>query len=156
MIKIEIPGTGLKQIEHLVLDYNGTLAIDGNMIPGVKEKLNLLAEKISVHVISADTFGKAQDGLNEVCCEYIPTSDENQAKCKQDYVTKLGAQTVIAIGNGANDALMLKDAEIGIVLIQKEGASVNSLTNADIVCTEINDALDLLLHPLRIAATLRV
>ncbi len=156
MIKFEIPGVGLKQIEHLVLDYNGTLAVDGNMIPGVKEKLNILAASIIVHIVTADTFGKAQDGLKNVCCEYIPTSDENQAKCKQDYVKSLGADSVIAIGNGANDALMLKEAEIGIVMIQNEGASGKTVANADIVCTDINDALELLLHPLRIAATLRI
>lgn len=156
MIKIEIPGIGLKQIEHLVFDYNGTLAVDGNMIPGVKEKLNILAASVTVHIVTADTFGKAQEGLKGVCCQYVATSEEKQAEFKQDYVAKLGAHSVIAIGNGSNDSLMLKSAGIGIALIQKEGASAKTVANADIVCTEINDALDLLLHPLRIAATLRV
>jgi soluble P-type ATPase len=49
MIRIEIPGIGLCQIEHLVLDYNGTLAIDGNILNGVQEKLNLLASKLCWH-----------------------------------------------------------------------------------------------------------
>lgn len=156
MIKIEIPGIGLKQIEHLVLDYNGTLAVDGNMIPGVKEKLNILAASVTVHIVTADTFGKAQEGLKDVCCQYVATSEERQAECKQDYVVKLGAHSVIAIGNGSNDSLMLKDAAIGIALIQKEGASAKAIANADIVCTDIIDALDLILHPLRMAATLRI
>lgn len=155
MIKIKIPGTPPKQAEHLVLDYNGTLAIDGILIPGVKERLNALADIIMIHVLTADTFGKAQENLDGIRCECIIIQDIDQQLQKKEYIAKLGFQQVIAIGNGSNDALMLKNAALGIAVIQTEGTSLITLSNADIVCKDINDALDLLVNPLRIVATLR-
>ena len=155
MIRIEIPGMGLIQAEHLVLDYNGTLAIDGSVIEGVKEKLNILAEKINIHVLTADTFGKAANKLKEVYCKLTVLNGDKQALQKQQFINQLGNKKVIAIGNGLNDMLMLKDAVLGIAVIQKEGASSKTLFNADIVCKSISDALDLFVNPLRLAATLR-
>jgi len=155
MIEFKITGSENIKAEHLVLDYNGTLAIDGELIPGVKEKLNALANKINIHVITADTFGTAQKNLQNVLCKCIVLHQTEQQIQKKDFIEHLGIQKVIAIGNGSNDALMLKNAALGIVVIQKEGASVTSLKNADIVCQDIIDALDLLTNPLRINATLR-
>lgn len=155
MIRIEIPGKGSIQAEHLVLDYNGTLAIDGSIIDGVKEKLNNLAEKINIHVLTADTFGEAANNLKEVRCKLTVLNGDQQALQKQQFINQIGNNKVIAIGNGLNDMLMLKDAVLGIAVIQKEGASLKTLFNADIVCKNIFDALDLLINPLRIAASLR-
>jgi len=155
MIVIKIPGNNTITTEHLVLDYNGTLAIDGVIIPGVEERLNSLADKINIYVVTADTFGKAKASLNEVKCSCTVLSGSNQQLQKLQFITKLRKQKVIAIGNGFNDMLMLKNAAIGIAVIQKEGASLKTLLNADIVCKDINDALGLLMNPLRIAATLR-
>ena len=155
MIRIEIPGKGAIEAEHLVLDYNGTLAIDGSLIEGVKEKLNILAEKINIHVLTADTFGAAANNLKEVRCKLTVLSGDKQALQKQQFIKQLGNKKVIAIGNGLNDMLMLKNAVLGIAIIQKEGASSKTLFNADIVCKNISDALDLFMNPLRIVATLR-
>lgn len=155
MIRIEIPGKGSIQAEHLVLDYNGTLAIDGSIIDRVKEKLNNLAEKINIHVLTADTFGEAANNLKEVRCKLTVLNGDQQALQKQQFINQIGNNKVIAIGNGLNDMLMLKDAVLGIAVIQKEGASLKTLFNADIVCKNIFDALDLLINPLRIAASLR-
>jgi len=155
MISIKIPGQETIHAKHLVLDYNGTLAIDGMLIPGVKEKLNLLANQISIHVITADTFGKAAESLQEIKCTCIVPKAENMKEKKLQFITELGAENTIAIGNGFNDALMLENATIGIALIQKEGASLKTILNADIICTDINDALELLLNPMRVTATLR-
>ncbi|KHE92563.1 MAG: HAD hydrolase family protein [Candidatus Scalindua rubra] len=155
MIKIEIPGHKPIQAEHLVLDYNGTLAVDGLLKPGVQEILNSLAENISIHVITADTFGKVKNELKEIHCECIILNGNNQQGQKLSYIIKLGVEKVISIGNGMNDAMMLKNAALGIAVIQKEGASIKALLNAEIVCTDIIDALDLLRNNLRIIATLR-
>ena len=38
MIKIEIPGRETIEIEHVVLDYNGTIALDGRLIAGAAER----------------------------------------------------------------------------------------------------------------------
>jgi len=156
MIKIEIPGREIIQVEYLVLDYNGTLAIDGILIPGVEERLNRLADKVTIHVVTADTFGKAKRSLNDIRCSCEVIHGKNHQQYKKEFVSQLGAEKVIAIGNGLNDALMVKEAALGIVLIQAEGASVKTLMNADIVCPTILEALDLLHNPLRITATLRV
>jgi len=155
MIKIEIPGREAINAEHLVLDYNGTLAEDGIIIPNVKFELNLLAKSIKIHVITADTFGIAQSNLKDVNCKCTVISKEEQELRKQEFVSKLGANRLIAIGNGYNDNLMVKDAALGIIVIQKEGASVKTLINANIICNNIFDAFGLLKNPLRITATLR-
>ena len=60
MLEITIPGFGLAKLEHLVSDYTGTLSIDGTLIPGVKEQLNNIAQFLSVHIVTADTFGTAR------------------------------------------------------------------------------------------------
>jgi len=155
MITVDIPRYRRIDAEHLVLDYNGTLAIDGNIIDGVKSMLNKLSERVKIHILTADTFGMAKESLKDVNCHLKILKSDIEDIEKVSYIEELNEATVIAIGNGSNDSLMLKEAAIGIALIQKEGASVQALTNADIVCTSILDALELVENPLRIKATLR-
>lgn len=155
MIEIRIPGLGEFNLEHLVLDVNGTLACDGHLIPGVEENLSALSGKIHLHLVTADTYGMqagidARLGLKSECIGPV-----NQALEKLEYVRRLGSRSVAAIGNGANDALMLKEAALGILVIGPEGASVEALQCAGIVVADIHHALELLLHPRRVAATLR-
>ena len=156
MIVIDIPGLGKLQVSNMVLDYNGTLAIDGSFINGVEERLNRLAEELTVYVITADTFGKAAVSLKNVNCNLTILGKGNQQQQKAGFIEKLGAQQVVAIGNGLNDALMLETAALGIAVVQQEGAAVKTLQKADVVFNNINDALDLFLNPLRLKATLRV
>jgi len=66
MIEIDIPGFGPLKLENLVLDYNGTLAVDGVLIGGVGERLSVLSKKLTVYVITADTFGNAREGLKGI------------------------------------------------------------------------------------------
>jgi len=155
MIEINIPGRGLVHLDNLVCDYNGTLAQDGKLLPGVGDALLSLAASLRVHVITADTFGQVARELHglPVTLEIIPA--QSQAQAKLDYITRLGVETVVAVGNGLNDSMMLHEAAIGIALVQKEGASAVALASADIVLFNILDALDLLLNPKRLVATLR-
>ncbi len=155
MVQIQIPGYKNVQLEHLVLDYNGVLAIDGKRIPGVKEKLIGLAEKLKVHIITADTFGKAKSEVKDIPCTFSILPEKNQDTGKLEYIHKYDPEKTICIGNGRNDRLMLKDAAVGIALIQEEGASALTISSADVVCKCILDALDLLTNPLRLVATLR-
>lgn len=155
MIVIDIPGRSLIQAEALVMDYNGTLAIDGIMIEGVRERLISLAPKINLFIVTADTFGKAAENLKDIDCGMIILESGNQQQQKAEFVKKLATEGVIAIGNGLNDSLMLKNATLGIGVIQNEGASVQALLSAEILTNNILDALDLIMNPLRIAATLR-
>ncbi|MFP4306771.1 MAG: HAD family hydrolase [Thermodesulfobacteriota bacterium] len=155
MIDVEVPGFGRLGIEHLVLDYNGTLAVDGRLVDGVADDLNALADRLAVHVVTADTFGKAAEALSEVRCrlEILPPGGQDVAK--RDFVQALGADRTAAVGNGRNDRLMLRAAAVGIAVILAEGAAGLTLADADVVTTGIRPALALLSNPLRLVATLR-
>lgn len=155
MLSLKIPGFGLLTLEHLVLDYNGTLAVDGVLMSGVKNTLNALSEHLAIHVITADTFGKAAQGLDGVECRLNVLEPGRQDQAKLEFVNQLGADRTVSIGNGRNDALMLAASALGIAVILAEGASTVSLKAADIVSTDIVHALELLRHPLRLTATLR-
>jgi P-type E1-E2 ATPase len=155
MITIDIPGNREMLVKYLVLDYNGTLAIDGKLITGLQPLLNQLSEQLEIYVLTADTFGTVEKELAEVNCQVSVIQPEEQDKQKEQFVTSLGKEYVVAIGNGLNDARMLGSAELGIVLLQAEGAAVKTLLGADVVCRHITDALELLTNPLRLKATLR-
>lgn len=155
MIAVDIPGFGELRLAHLVLDFNGTLAVDGRLLPQVAETLNSLAGELAIHVLTADTFGSARVALTGVDCTLAVLPLGQQDVAKRDYVRELGAGKCVAVGNGRNDALMLQEAALGIALLQAEGAAVASLTAADVVCRTIHDALTLLTNPRRLVATLR-
>ncbi len=155
MIRIDIPGFGRLALAHLVADYNGTLAVDGALIPGVAEALAGLSADLRIHVVTADTFGLAAMQLAGLPAELTIIPAESQAEAKRDLVGRLGAGSVVAIGNGRNDRLMLAEAALGIALVQREGAAAESLAAADVVSLSVLDALELLRSPKRLIATLR-
>jgi soluble P-type ATPase len=155
MIKIKIPGYKTLQLKHLVLDHNGTLAVDGILLSGVKERLKTLSADLEIHVLTADTFGKARSQLEGVPCKLSILPSDDQDAGKLAYIKKLGSEHTVCIGNGRNDRLMLKEAALGITVILQEGTAVATLTSADVVCKDILSALELLTNPLRLTATLR-
>lgn len=151
----DIPGYRTLTIDHLVFDYNGTLAVDGVPAPGMKERLVKLSEQVKIHVITADTFGKAKQGLEGVDCELSIMGADNQDSGKLAFVRSLGADRCACFGNGRNDRFMLKEAALGVAILLEEGMCVDTLLCADVLVKDINDGLDLLLNPLRLTATLR-
>jgi len=155
MFELDIPGFGLLQLEYLVSDFTGTLSVDGRLIPGVKERLNRIAKFLKIYILTADTFGKAEEELSGVDCSVIILKGEEHDRQKEEFVRSLGAEKVIAFGNGNNDRRMLRVARIGVCVLLDEGCSVEALTSAKILVKSINDGLDLLLNPLRLKATLR-
>ncbi|WP_457566630.1 HAD family hydrolase [Caldithrix abyssi] len=155
MIELEIPGFGTLQLKYLVMDYNGTLAVDGKLIDGVEARLFELANHLKIHVITADTFGLVKSQMEHFPITLKIIESTEQGRQKWEYIRQLGASSTVAIGNGRNDRLMLKEARLGIVTVQNEGAAVETLQSADIVVYHINDALDLLKNRLRLTATLR-
>ncbi len=156
MIETEIPYFGKIQLKSLVMDYNGTLAVDGKLLPGVAERLRILASRLSLFVVTADTFGTATAELQALPVEVVVLqSADGQAKAKEAFVADLGATHTAAVGNGRNDCFMLAKARVGVAVVVDEGAAVSTLTAADIVTRHIEDALDLFIHPLRLKATLR-
>jgi soluble P-type ATPase len=155
MPTFEIPGRGPLQLDHLVLDYNGTLAVDGALLPGVAEALEILAGELAIHVLTADTFGKAAQGLADLPLDLAVLPPGEQDLAKRDFVRALGPEHCACVGNGRNDRLMLAEAGLGIAVILDEGAAGVTVAAADVVCTSISSALKLLRNPLRLAATLR-
>jgi P-type E1-E2 ATPase len=153
MMVINIPGRGEFRLTHLGLDLNGTLALDGRLIDGVAQRLVALREHLEIRILTADTFGAAArigDDLG-LAIEHV-----HGAADKVAYVQRVGKANVVAIGNGANDAKMLAVAAIGIAILGPEGLARATLVAADIVVPSILVALDLLLNPKGLVATLRV
>jgi len=155
MLDIEIPGAARLSLAHLVLDFNGTLAVDGRLLPGVADALRTLADPLDIHVLTADTFGTAGAALAGLPVRLAVLPPGQQDEAKRRHVEQLGAERCVAIGNGRNDRSMLAAAALGIVLVQHEGAALPTLLAADVVAPDILAALGLLLHPARLVATLR-
>ena len=156
MISVDIPGRGSYQFAHLVLDVNGTIAEDGHLIPGVRQILQRLAQSLEIHMVTADTHGRQHAIDAELEMEAVrlePGKPEDEQKAA--LVRQLGADATVAIGNGANDALMLEVAAIGIAVLEAEGTCVAAVQRADVLCRSIVSALELLQHPRRLVATLR-
>jgi P-type E1-E2 ATPase len=155
MIEIAIPGFVTFRLRNLVLDVNGTIAKDGQLIEGVAELLKELRSRLEIHMITADTHG-TQESVNEqlgLTAVRVPT--QKQAEAKLAFIEKLGADTVVAVGNGANDSFMLKRAALGIVIVGPEGCAVETMLKADVAVPHARAAFELLLYPKRLIATLR-
>ncbi|MFZ2095059.1 MAG: hypothetical protein WAV05_00340 [Anaerolineales bacterium] len=155
MIELNIPGCGLLQLQHLVCDVNGTLAVDGQLLDGVKQRLSGLCDRLSLHLLTADTHGKQDSIDQQLGIRAVRIQPGDEAGHKANYVLQLGAGTVVAIGQGANDAAMLRAAGMGICVLSPEGTAVETLMSADLVVSSIFEALELLEKPLRIVASLR-
>ena len=155
MIEITIPGMDKLIIKHLVCDVNGTLALDGVLLPGVAEKIHSLKKFLEIHLITANTNGKQAEIDGVLGTRAILLAPGAEAGQKAAYLRALGAKNCAAIGQGANDQSMLKEAALGICVLSPEGTYVSTLLSADIVFSDILTALDLFEHPNRMIATLR-
>ena len=155
MIKVEIPGRERPLcITSVVLDYNGTIARDGQLLPEAAERIRALDGKADVYVLTADTYGNVRkqcEGLG-VTVKTFPR--EGAAFCKEEIVKELGGG-VCTVGNGFNDIQMLDAADLAIAVMEREGVCAALISHADILVTSPADALDLLLKPDRLRATLR-
>ncbi len=155
MISIDILGWGNMEIENVVLDLNGTLAVDGKIRPEVKRKINTLADRVKIYVLTADTQGTAAEEIREMKVELVKVEGEDSKEGKFDFLKSLDLEKTVAMGNGSNDELILKEAALGVATLGDEGISVTALKQADIMVKDISDGLDLLLKPKRLIATLR-
>jgi len=155
MIRFNIPGVGDYAIEHLVMDVNGTLAVDGQLIDGVAEKIASLRGQLSIHLLTADTHGRQAVIDQQLGLTAVRITPGGESLQKADYVRRLGVEKVAAIGQGVNDAEMLVSARLGICVMSVEGAAKETLLASDLVAPTILSALELLEKPMRIAASLR-
>ena len=154
MISIQIPGRETLALSHLILDYNGTIAEDGEIIESIRPRLEALSKDISIYVITADTHGTAAQKCEGLPLQILtfPTTEVGAIKAAEAQKLTGG---VVTIGNGFNDIQMSDAADLSICVIGKEGCCGALLAHCDIVVTSIDNALDLLLTPGRIRATLR-
>jgi soluble P-type ATPase len=152
VLQIAIPGRDVLTLRYLVLDLNGTLAVDGQVVAGVAERLDALRAHLQPHVLTAGTHGHMEECAMVLGVQprAIGTGTE-----KQDHVRTLGPDQVVAMGNGANDVLMLQEAALAIAVLGPEGLCAGALAASDVVVADPCAGLDLLLHPARLVATLR-
>ncbi|HUX76896.1 MAG TPA: HAD family hydrolase [Anaerolineae bacterium] len=155
MIEIEVPGRGTYRLKHVVLDVNGTIAVDGRLVEGVAKRVAELRRSVEVHMLTADTRGRQQVIDAQLGMQAARITPQDEAAQKASFVRELGGESVCAVGNGANDAGMLHEAGLGIAVLGEEGLAVETLNAADAVVPSVTVALDLLLKPLRLVATLR-
>lgn len=151
-IQVEIPGKGILVLTQLLLDFTGTLSCDGQLMPGLSRRLEALGKKLHITVLTADTFGTAAKQLEGLPLElrFIQTGEE-----KAKFLAGLNGSETAAVGNGCNDVDMLRGAALGIAVIGPEGCAAEAIAAAKVVCHDSLMALDMLLNPLRIKATLR-
>jgi len=155
LIEVDIPGYGRLEFEHLICDFSGTISVDGKLCPGLKSRFKKLAKQLHIHILTSDTHGGAEASLVNVDCDLVILKKEDHDVQKENYLRSLNGAQVVAIGNGNNDARLLKTARLGICVCLDEGCSTAALEAADILVNSAQDALDLLLHPDRLKATLR-
>jgi soluble P-type ATPase len=156
MITVTMPDGRILEYEHVVFDYNGTLAEDGMLRDSVRELLRELAVQVHVAVITADTFGLARDQLSNVAgVELIIMDSHSTGTEKARYVREWGTEKTVAVGNGVNDQPMFFIAGLKIAVLGPEGASSGVLAAANIVVKSPEDAIRLLLKTKRLIATSR-
>ena len=155
MIEISIPSGPTLELRYALLDFNGTLACDGQLIAGAAERLRALAQRVTIHVATGNTTGTAPVALAGLPVQLQLMPADGQAAAKRALLESLGSEHVVAIGNGRNDREILAHAALAIAIVGSEGCAADTFAAADIVCTDIGDAIDLLLTPMRLVATLR-
>ncbi|NWF93589.1 MAG: ATPase P [Syntrophaceae bacterium] len=156
MITIQRTGRDPLEIEFILVDFEGTLAFDRRVHPKAKDKINLLAKRTKVYILTKGEKELMEEVLGRVRAEVYYLTEGEASQRKLELLQQLGATRTVAIGNGLDDAPLLEEAGLGICVIGKEGASAETMKKADVVVSDVVDALDLLLKPLRQKATLGV
>jgi len=155
MIEITIPGMDKFIIKNILCDVNGTLALDGSLIPGVAEKIRSLMKRVNIHLVTANTNSRQAEIDAVLGTKAVLLAPGDEAEQKAAYLRSLDAHTCAAVGQGANDQLMIEAATLGICVLSPEGTYTKTLLASDIVFPDILSALEWFEHPNRMIATLR-
>ncbi|ASJ09253.1 HAD family hydrolase [Thermococcus siculi] len=147
---MEIPNYGKLEFKAVLFDLNGTLGESGRMGEEVRHLLERLADRYTVVVLSADTFGTLEEELKG-----LPVRIERVSSGVEKAEIARGYAPYAAVGNGNNDVAMLEGAELAFCVIGREGATVEALLASDIVVTDVKDAIAMLLDERKLMATLR-
>ncbi|MFA5523186.1 MAG: HAD hydrolase family protein [Tissierellales bacterium] len=155
MLTYDIPGIGRIEIENVVFDYNGTIAVDGKLIEAAKELIYKLRRHVDIHILTADTYGTVEKQCKTLGVKAATFPNEMASISKKEIVEKLNPEKTICIGNGYNDIEMFKICKISIAVMEKEGCSGKLLAHSDIVTYSIKDAIEIIFSENRMKATLR-
>lgn len=137
MIEVKVPGRRAYTFEYLVLDLNGTISLDGEIIAGAAERIESLRSLINIIVLTADTGGRAQDLGKKLKVEIRKIQPKDEQVQKLKLVHEFGSENTVAIGNGANDVLMLKGSALGICVLGPEGAATEAMHNSHLIVSDI-------------------
>lgn len=156
VLDLAVPHGPRLRLEHLVLDLNGTLAVDGRPEPGIAEALAALGGVLACHIVTADTHGTARTLASELAAEVIVLEGvEATGPAKVRVLERLGASRCAMVGNGRNDLAALRLAGLAIAVLGPEGAASDCVAAAHLVCRSGLEALRLLASRDRLVATLR-
>ena len=154
MISIERPGQANLEIDFILIDFEGTLASDRRVHPKAKDKINLLSKRAKIYILTKEGKEQVMEVLRKVKAEIIHFAERDVSARKLDLLRQLGANRTVVIGNGRDDASIIEEATFGICVISREGTAAETIQKADVVVSNILDALDFLLKPLHQKATL--
>ena len=97
-IHVPIPGDEDLNLDHLVLDANGTLTDRGETIISTLAPLTQLRQHLEIHLLAVDTFGTARGLATQIGAEYRQISTGTD---RREYLQSLGAHGCVAIGTDA-------------------------------------------------------
>ncbi|WP_298293771.1 hypothetical protein [Thiomonas sp.] len=151
-LTLTIPGAPVLRLQHLLLDFNGTIALDGRLIDGVAARLQQLGRVLDVEVLTGDTYGTVAQALHGLGLRHtvVRHGDDKTARARA-----LRPAGVAALGNGRNDVDMLRAATLGVAVLGAECSHALVLAAAQLVAPDIVAALDLFVQPQRLVAVLR-
>ncbi|NBG88607.1 hypothetical protein [Isachenkonia alkalipeptolytica] len=156
-IDVKVPWGEKYTINHVVFDLNGTLANNGEIAKTTEKLLKALAQKAKIYVLTADTHntaGKLKEEIGDFC-EIIVLQSSDHSEEKARFVHTLGYRETVTLGNGGNDVKMVQEGILSFGIIAGEGAYAPLLTKVDIVVHNIDHAIEMLIHPRKIVATIR-
>jgi soluble P-type ATPase len=154
MISIQRPGMESLDIHFVLIDFEGTLAMDGRVHPKAKDKVNLLSKRVTITILTKSNREEVEETLRKMRAEILYVTEGDSSQQKLNALQRLGAHQTAVIGNGLDDVRIMEQAGLGMCVIGKEGASAEAMAKADLVVTHVLDALDFLLKPLRQRAIL--
>lgn len=154
MLKYEPKGVEPFELNTVILDLNGTLSVNGQVPDGVRERLDKLkALGFKIYLFSGDQRGTAAGIAINLGIELQKATTLEE---KAALTNKLDLKHTVAIGNARIDIGTFKPVKLRIGTLQAEGIHVEILKHIDVLTPSINDALDLLLNPDSLCATMRL
>lgn len=149
-----IPQVWEIDITTIVLDLNGTLAVQWVVVDGVEDRINKLKTLgFSIILFTGDQRGNASLLCKElgIECSYASSHEE-----KEKLFLELDVDHTAAIGNARIDNGTFRHAKLSIATLQAEGIHTGILPYIDIIVPSILDALDLFIDWDSLKATMRM